>query len=153
MSIPSPVLGGMTTFLFANVCVSGIKVITLGSLSRRVRFITAVALAFGLGVTIVPGWATNRASLLMFLPLCKCGRACSAQPKWGLTEGRLMVVLLSAPPHIRTCDKLSGLHAPAASPEKGVHAACLPIADRMQQDVRLQCDSCAAKFVSNSMHV
>ncbi|MCJ1422972.1 hypothetical protein MMC29_000853 [Sticta canariensis] len=59
VSIPAPVLGGMTTFLFANVCVSGIKVITLGSLSRRVRFITAVALGLGLGVTIVPGWATN----------------------------------------------------------------------------------------------
>ena len=58
-SIPPAILGGMTTFLFASVCVSGIKIVTLGGLSRRVRFITAVALGLGLGVTIVPAWATN----------------------------------------------------------------------------------------------
>ncbi|KAK9795575.1 hypothetical protein WJX73_005235 [Symbiochloris irregularis] len=59
VAIPYPILGGMTTFLFACVAVSGIKIIILGGLGRRVRFITAIALGLGLGVTIVPGWATN----------------------------------------------------------------------------------------------
>ena len=36
-SIPNCVLGGVTSFLFANVAVSGIKIIVLGELSRRTR--------------------------------------------------------------------------------------------------------------------
>lgn len=58
-TIPDCVLGGMTTFLFANVCVSGIKVISIDGFSRRNRFILAVSLGLGLGVTIRPGFATN----------------------------------------------------------------------------------------------
>ena len=58
-SIPQCVLGGLTTFLFATVCVSGIKVITLSPLNRRNRFVIAISLGLGLGVTIVPEWATN----------------------------------------------------------------------------------------------
>eukprot|EP01024_Parvocaulis_polyphysoides_P029169 TRINITY_DN2631_c0_g1_i1.p2 TRINITY_DN2631_c0_g1~~TRINITY_DN2631_c0_g1_i1.p2 ORF type:complete len:132 (+),score=22.67 TRINITY_DN2631_c0_g1_i1:133-528(+) len=49
----------MTTFLFANVVVSGIKVLSLTTLNRRSRFILAVALGLGIGVSIVPQWATN----------------------------------------------------------------------------------------------
>ena len=55
-SIPNPVLGGCTTLLFANIAVSGIKVMTSVPMTRRVRFIIAVSLAFGLGVTIRPSW-------------------------------------------------------------------------------------------------
>lgn len=55
-SIPDPVLGGCTTLLFANISVSGIKVMTSVPMTRRVRFIIAVSLAFGLGVTIRPNW-------------------------------------------------------------------------------------------------
>eukprot|EP01025_Chloroclados_australasicus_P066445 TRINITY_DN916_c1_g1_i1.p1 TRINITY_DN916_c1_g1~~TRINITY_DN916_c1_g1_i1.p1 ORF type:complete len:581 (-),score=60.91 TRINITY_DN916_c1_g1_i1:347-2089(-) len=58
-TIPDCVLGGMTTFLFANVVVSGIKVLAMTKLERRERFILAVALGLGIGVSIVPGWATN----------------------------------------------------------------------------------------------
>lgn len=58
-SIPNCVLGGMTTFLFANVCVSGIKVASIDGFPRRNRFILAVSLGLGLGVTLVPAWATN----------------------------------------------------------------------------------------------
>ena len=58
-SIPAPVLGGMTTLLFANIAISGIKVITSVPTTRRVRFIVATAAAFGLGVTIVPSWTAN----------------------------------------------------------------------------------------------
>ena len=53
-SIPQPVLGGMTTFLFANMTVSGIKVMTSEPVDRRERFILAVSAAFGLGTTLVP---------------------------------------------------------------------------------------------------
>eukprot|EP01026_Neomeris_dumetosa_P027066 TRINITY_DN2202_c1_g1_i18.p1 TRINITY_DN2202_c1_g1~~TRINITY_DN2202_c1_g1_i18.p1 ORF type:complete len:568 (-),score=65.47 TRINITY_DN2202_c1_g1_i18:386-2089(-) len=58
-TIPDCVLGGMTTFLFANVVVSGIKVLSMTKLDRRSRFILAVSLGLGIGVTIVPEWATN----------------------------------------------------------------------------------------------
>ncbi|CAM9245973.1 unnamed protein product [Discosporangium mesarthrocarpum] len=58
VSIPDCVLGGMTTFLFANVSVSGIKV--LGQCTtRRDRFIIACAMGLGLGVIIAPQWAEN----------------------------------------------------------------------------------------------
>ncbi|KAG8458803.1 hypothetical protein KFE25_005230 [Diacronema lutheri] len=57
-SIPECVLGGMTIFLFANVLVSGIAIITgSGALNRRNRFILAISLGVGLGVTAVPEWA------------------------------------------------------------------------------------------------
>ncbi|CAM9171480.1 unnamed protein product [Ascophyllum nodosum] len=58
-SIPDCVLGGMTTFLFANVAVSGIKILASAGNSRRSRFIAACSLGVGLGVTIAPSWATN----------------------------------------------------------------------------------------------
>lgn len=60
LSIPHCVLGGATSFLFASVITSGIKIIISGDgLNRRNRFITACALTFGLGVTLVPKWAEN----------------------------------------------------------------------------------------------
>mmetsp|Transcript_34845 Transcript_34845/g.98797 ORF Transcript_34845/g.98797 Transcript_34845/m.98797 type:complete len:671 (-) Transcript_34845:52-2064(-) len=58
-SIPMPVLGGMTTFLTANIALSGMRVITSYPTTRRVRFLVASALAFGLGVTIFPAWTAN----------------------------------------------------------------------------------------------
>lgn len=54
-SIPDCVLGGMTTFLFVNVLVSGISLSSqLDMSSRRVKFIMAVSLALGVGVTVWP---------------------------------------------------------------------------------------------------
>ena len=56
-SIPDCVLGGMTIFLFANVLASGIAL--TGSIdmhSRRNKFIMALSLAIGVGVTVYP-WA------------------------------------------------------------------------------------------------
>lgn len=58
-TIPNCVLGGMTTFLFANVIASGIKIMIADHLGRRNRFILACAMALGIGVTLQPGWATN----------------------------------------------------------------------------------------------
>ena len=49
------VLGGMTIFLFANVFVSGITLFgNLNVKSRRIRFISALSLAVGVGVTVWP---------------------------------------------------------------------------------------------------
>jgi len=54
-SIPDCVLGGMTIFLFANVLTSGIALAsTLDLHSRRVKFIMAMSLAIGVGVSIWP---------------------------------------------------------------------------------------------------
>eukprot|EP01018_Ginkgo_biloba_P006875 Gb_03543 [translate_table: standard] len=57
VSIPNCVLGGMTTFLFTSVVVSGIRVLNIrAGLTRRNRFILIIALGLGLGVTLVPTW-------------------------------------------------------------------------------------------------
>jgi uracil-xanthine permease len=54
-SIPDCVLGGMTIFLFANVLVSGIALASVLDLhSRRNKFIMALSLAIGVGVTVWP---------------------------------------------------------------------------------------------------
>ncbi|KAF1813059.1 Xanthine/uracil permease [Eremomyces bilateralis CBS 781.70] len=54
VAIPSAVLGGMTTFLFCAVAVSGIAIISTVSFNRRNRFILTAALAIGYGATLVP---------------------------------------------------------------------------------------------------
>ncbi|KAF2171648.1 hypothetical protein M409DRAFT_17885 [Zasmidium cellare ATCC 36951] len=56
VSIPSAVLGGMTTFLFAAVASSGIRIISTMPFTRRNRFILTASLAVGLGATLVPTW-------------------------------------------------------------------------------------------------
>lgn len=56
-SIPSAVIGGMTTFLFTSVAVSGIAIITRGvPFDRRNRFILTAGLAIGYGATLVPSY-------------------------------------------------------------------------------------------------
>ncbi|ACO69125.1 Nucleobase:Cation symporter-2 family [Micromonas commoda] len=63
-SIPDCVIGGMTTFLFVNVFISGLKTVAQVDLtSRRNRMILAISLGVGIGVAIVPGiFADMRAS-------------------------------------------------------------------------------------------
>jgi NCS2 family nucleobase:cation symporter-2 len=56
VAIPSPVLGGMTTFLFTSVAVSGIRIISTVPFTRRNRFILTAALCLGYGATLVPTW-------------------------------------------------------------------------------------------------
>jgi xanthine/uracil permease len=54
-SIPDCVLGGMTIFLFANVLASGIVLTRSVDMdSRRNKFILALSLAIGVGVTVWP---------------------------------------------------------------------------------------------------
>jgi len=55
ISIPSSVLGGMTTFLFCAVAVSGIAIVSRSvPFNRRNRFILTAGLALGYGATMVP---------------------------------------------------------------------------------------------------
>ncbi|EON68265.1 purine permease [Coniosporium apollinis CBS 100218] len=56
VAIPSAVLGGMTTFLFSAVAVSGIRIISTVPFTRRNRFILTAGLAIGYGATLVPTW-------------------------------------------------------------------------------------------------
>lgn len=56
VAIPSSVLGGMTTFLFSAVAISGIRIISTVPFSRRNRFILTAAMALGFGATLVPNW-------------------------------------------------------------------------------------------------
>ncbi|OAX33091.1 uric acid-xanthine permease, partial [Rhizopogon vinicolor AM-OR11-026] len=46
--------GGVTTFLFASVVVSGLRVLSFVQYTRRDRFILAAALSFGVGDLLVP---------------------------------------------------------------------------------------------------
>ncbi|KAI0311856.1 permease family-domain-containing protein [Amylostereum chailletii] len=54
LSIPNPVLGGVTTFLFASVATSGVRVLSYVRWTRRDRFVLAAALSFGFGDLLVP---------------------------------------------------------------------------------------------------
>ena len=63
-AMPDCVLGGMTIFLFANVMASGVALASSIDLhSRRNKFILALSLALGVGVTVWPyAFADRRAS-------------------------------------------------------------------------------------------
>jgi tryptophan-rich sensory protein len=52
--VPNPVLGGVTTFLFASVAVSGVRVLSYNKFTRRDRFVMAAAFSFGVGDLLVP---------------------------------------------------------------------------------------------------
>lgn len=56
VAIPSAVLGGMQTFLFSAVFVSGFRIISTVPFTRRNRFILTAAFAVGLGATLEPTW-------------------------------------------------------------------------------------------------
>lgn len=56
VSIPKCVLGGMTTFLFTSVMVSGIKIIAGTEFTRRDRFLLTATMLPGFGATLVPDW-------------------------------------------------------------------------------------------------
>ncbi|CAC19746.1 nucleobase transmembrane transporter [Schizosaccharomyces pombe] len=58
VAIPSPVLGGMTTFLFSSVAVSGIAIISQIPFNRRNRFILTASMTLGMGAILVPDWFT-----------------------------------------------------------------------------------------------
>ncbi|TQB68318.1 hypothetical protein MPDQ_003603 [Monascus purpureus] len=56
VAIPDPVMGGMTTFLFSSVLVSGMAILSKVPFNRRNRFVFTASLALGYGATLVPNW-------------------------------------------------------------------------------------------------
>jgi len=56
VAIPNPVLGGLTTFLFSSVAVSGIRIISTVPFTRRNRFILTASMSLGFGAILVPNW-------------------------------------------------------------------------------------------------
>lgn len=56
VAIPASVLGGMTTFLFSSVAVSGLRILSTVPFTRRTRFILAAAMSLGFGADLVPTW-------------------------------------------------------------------------------------------------
>lgn len=58
LSIPDCVLGGALTFLFANIILSGIKLIAFESISRRTHYIVATSLALGVGTALVGAFSS-----------------------------------------------------------------------------------------------
>ncbi|KAJ6788537.1 hypothetical protein PWT90_11091 [Aphanocladium album] len=60
VSIPSSVIGGMTTFLFTSVAVSGVAIVARGVIfTRRNRFILTAGLSLGYGATLVPTYFSH----------------------------------------------------------------------------------------------
>ncbi|OAA73383.1 purine permease [Cordyceps fumosorosea ARSEF 2679] len=60
VAIPSSVIGGMTTFLFTAVAVSGVAIVARGvSFTRRNRFILTAGLSVGYGATLVPTYFSH----------------------------------------------------------------------------------------------
>ncbi|KAI0650625.1 Xanthine/uracil permease [Trametes meyenii] len=59
LAIPNSVLGGVTTFLFATVATSGVRVLSYNRFTRRDRFVLAAAFSFGIGDLLVPGIFTH----------------------------------------------------------------------------------------------
>ena len=56
VAIPASVLGGMTTFLFASVAISGLRIATTHAFTRRTRFILTASVSIGIGAILVPDW-------------------------------------------------------------------------------------------------
>ncbi|MBI3926951.1 MAG: purine permease [Armatimonadetes bacterium] len=52
--VPRPVIGGATVLMFAMVAVAGLNIVISDGFTARNQFILAVALAFGMGVEMVP---------------------------------------------------------------------------------------------------
>lgn len=84
VAIPSPVLGGMTIFLFTAVAVSGMAIINRGTLfDRRTRFILTAGLVLGLrrDVSLSNGIVSHElAQTLQNNLSSKVGGICSIPP-------------------------------------------------------------------------
>lgn len=56
LAIPDPILGGVLLFLFASIGVAGLRILSMVRFTRRVRFVLAVAFAFGFGSLLIKDW-------------------------------------------------------------------------------------------------
>ena len=113
-SMPDCVVGGMTTFLFCNVFVSGLSVVSKADLnSRRNRIILAISMGVGLGVTAVPWIFGDQRASSGTAPFWACtgpfreGGDCS-KGEQGIRDG--ILILLTTPYSIGTLLAMT-LHA------------------------------------------
>jgi NCS2 family nucleobase:cation symporter-2 len=113
-SMPDCVVGGMTTFLFCNVFVSGLSVVSKADLnSRRNRIILAISMGVGLGVTAVPWIFGDQRASSGTAPFWACtgpfreGGDCS-KGEQGIRDG--ILILLTTPYSIGTLLAMA-LHA------------------------------------------
>ena len=113
-SMPDCVVGGMTTFLFCNVFVSGLSVVSKADLnSRRNRIILAISMGVGLGVTAVPWIFGDQRASGGTTPFWPCtgpfreGADCSKGER-GIRDG--ILILLTTPYSIGTLLAMT-LHA------------------------------------------
>lgn len=58
-SMPTSVLGGMQTFLYATIAVAGLRVLALIPWTRRNRFILTASLGIGLMDVVTPTWFSS----------------------------------------------------------------------------------------------
>ena len=75
-TIPSPVLGGATTLMFAMIAIAGIRIIISHPLDRREAIIIATSLGIGLGVSYEPELfrvLPNMIFILIENPICAGG--------------------------------------------------------------------------------
>ncbi|KAK0548339.1 hypothetical protein OC846_004525 [Tilletia horrida] len=56
LAIPASVLGGVTTYLFSAVAVSGMAVLSKVKFTRRTRFVLAASIGPGFGQLLLPDW-------------------------------------------------------------------------------------------------
>ena len=59
VALPPSVIGGMTTFLFTSIVVTGISILAKCKWTSRDRFIATAALVFGISDLVVPQWSTH----------------------------------------------------------------------------------------------
>lgn len=105
-SMPDCVVGGMTTFLFCNVFVSGLAVVSKADLnSRRNRIILAISMGVGLGVAAIPWIFGDQRASAGTAPFWPCtgpfreGGDCNKGER-GIRDG--ILILLTTPYSIGT---------------------------------------------------
>ncbi|KAI1333905.1 Xanthine/uracil permease [Xylariaceae sp. FL0016] len=137
VAIPSAVLGGMTTFLFCAVAVSGIAIITRGvPFNRRNRFILTAGLSLGYGATLVPtyfssvfSYSGDNRSLQGFLDAIEL----VMETGFAVTAFVTMILNLTLPDEIEETDeKLVAEEERAANKEAPVTARSIDSAGEKQ---------------------
>ncbi|KAH9908873.1 Xanthine/uracil permease [Xylariomycetidae sp. FL2044] len=136
VAIPEAVLGGMTTFLFCSVAVSGIAIITRGcQFNRRTRFILTAGLSIGYGATLVPtyfahvfSYSGGNKSLQGFLDAIEL----IMETGFAVTAFVNMILNLTLPEEIEDTDETSiAAEAPVAAKGTGSPNAASIDSDRI----------------------
>ncbi|ORX77545.1 uric acid-xanthine permease [Basidiobolus meristosporus CBS 931.73] len=117
LAIPESVLGGMTTFLFANVLVSDIRILSYLKWTRRDRFVAAASMTLGMGTTIKDDWFSYALTNLKGTNTAVNGLIISAEMvvNSGFTIAAIVAIILNLvmPKEIEDLEKELNDHHPA----------------------------------------